>query len=567
MRELRAGPLTLLLDERDVRRVRWREVELVRRLGVAVRDRAWRTVPACGGDAEVLRSDEGGVAIRVAARHAAEELDVSWEGLIEAGPDGALRYSITWRAQHDAAYNRIGLVALLPPQTVCERPCIAQGPEGELRSTLPGDIAPQPFAAGRYHAMMPAFSSFAVALPAGQVTCSFTGDLFEIEDQRNWADDSFKIYGTPLAAPLPQHAHAGEPVRQAVHVAFAPAPEHARARARTGAREAQVRIGDETGRLVPALGLTLPGDAPEPAPAILAGLRRIAPGHLRHDVHPGRPGWRQGLRAAIGACSGLGCGLELAIHADDPAGVAAVHDAARDAPLVRVLVFGTARDPSDPSCCTPEPLAAVARRLARPGVTLAGGTDLAYADLNRWRPASADLDEVTYTVSAQVHERDAVTVVENLQGMEATVASAGRAFSPLPIVVGRVSLREGEPDQRLGTAFGAAWGLTAAIALLRAGAAGVTAFATHGPCGILSDAGQPSPLADAMAALAQLRGARILQLTGVPAPLAGLAAETAGGRTLLLANPSDDDVALTVVAAADGAAVPVRLPARSWRRL
>src|ERR1700752_3402877 len=113
MRELRAGPLTLLLDERDVRRVRWREVELVRRLGVAVRDPEWRTVPACGGEAEVVREGADGLAIRGAARHAGETLDVRWEGLIEAGADGTLRYAITWRAEQDADYNRIGLVALL----------------------------------------------------------------------------------------------------------------------------------------------------------------------------------------------------------------------------------------------------------------------------------------------------------------------------------------------------------------------------------------------------------------------------------------------------------------------
>ncbi|HEY6763058.1 MAG TPA: hypothetical protein VI318_26385 [Baekduia sp.] len=560
MRELRAGPLTLLLDERDIRRVRWREVELVRRLGVAVRDPGWRTVPARGGEAEVVRDDVDGLAIRVAAHHADETLDVRWEGLIEAGADGRLSYAITWRAEHDAGYNRIGLVALLPPRTVVGRPCATVGPAGEERITLPEDIVPQPWAEGRFHAMLPPFSSLAAELPEGTLTCTFTGDLFEIEDQRNWADDSFKVYGTPLARPLPQHARAGAPVEQGVHVAFAPnAATGSPVRAPAHAREDEpvtVRIGGETGRTVPPLGLIAAGAAP--APEVVAALRRVGPAHLRHDVHPGRAGWGEPLRAAVGACAALGCGLELAVHTGDPADLAAVCDAARDAPLIRLLVFGTSRDPSDPACCTPPALAAAARRLLDGGVPLTGGTDLSYADLNRWRPDTAALDEVTYTVSAQVHERDDLTVVENVEGMAATVASARHAFAPLPIAVGRVALREGEPDARLPTSFGAAWALAAVAGIVGAGAASVTTFAAHDAL--------PSPLADALAAYGQLQGAPLLAVDAVPTPVAVLAARTPDGPTALLANPGDEDVVLSVSASGDGA-VAVRLAARSWRRL
>ena len=37
----------------------------------------------------------------------------------------------------------------------------------------------------------------------GEVTISFTGDLFEMEDQRNWTDASYKTYSTPLRIPYP----------------------------------------------------------------------------------------------------------------------------------------------------------------------------------------------------------------------------------------------------------------------------------------------------------------------------------------------------------------------------
>ena len=32
---------------------------------------------------------------------------------------------------------------------------------------------------------------------------AFDGDIFEMEDQRNWTDASYKIYSTPLRLPFP----------------------------------------------------------------------------------------------------------------------------------------------------------------------------------------------------------------------------------------------------------------------------------------------------------------------------------------------------------------------------
>ena len=44
----------------------------------------------------------------------------------------------------------------------------------------------------------------------------FTGDVFEMEDQRNWTDASFKTYGTPLWLPFPVLVEAGHEVHQTV---------------------------------------------------------------------------------------------------------------------------------------------------------------------------------------------------------------------------------------------------------------------------------------------------------------------------------------------------------------
>ena len=78
-------------------------------------------------------------------------------------------------------------------------------------------IAPQARVDGSYRPMIEAFSHLAVTFTGGQVLeADLEGDLFELEDQRNWTDGSFKTYPTPLARSKTRRMRAGEHVRQRV---------------------------------------------------------------------------------------------------------------------------------------------------------------------------------------------------------------------------------------------------------------------------------------------------------------------------------------------------------------
>ena len=51
-------------------------------------------------------------------------------------------------------------------------------------------------------------------LPATASSIGFVGEVFEIEDQRNWTDASYKTYCRPLARPFPYRIEPGETVEQ-----------------------------------------------------------------------------------------------------------------------------------------------------------------------------------------------------------------------------------------------------------------------------------------------------------------------------------------------------------------
>ena len=53
-----------------------------------------------------------------------------------------------------------------------------------------------------------------------QNVLTMRGDIFEMEDQRNWSDASFKTYCTPLALPFPVEIDAGTAVTQEVCISL-----------------------------------------------------------------------------------------------------------------------------------------------------------------------------------------------------------------------------------------------------------------------------------------------------------------------------------------------------------
>jgi len=542
--EVRAGPLTAVLDGADLRWVRWDGVEVVRRLGFAARAPGWVTVPACALDVALEVHDAGGFAVRIAARHIGAALDLGWTGTIAAGADGALAYRVTWTAAGPFAYNRIGLVALLAPGTVAGCPYVVEGPAGIARGHLPHAVAPQPFVDGHYLGVAPPMRALALDLPPGTARLAFTGEDFELEDQRNWADDSFKAYSTPLATPLPQHAEPGRAMDQAVTLRVDARPDRPRARARAP-RAPVLRVGKRVGA-VGALGLAAPA-------ADADAVRALGPAFLRADLDAASPTWPAPLDAFLARCEALGLDGEVALRgAARPALDALLADA--PARLARVVLAGTTDDPTDPACCADPALGATPRK----AIALIGGTHRWLAELNRWRPAAGGFDGMAYAVSPQVHDRDTASIAENVAGLRATIGAATALYPNLPISV-RLLLDADGPDPRLATPWGGAWVVAAVAELLSGGAAQVTAL----------DADELAAAPDAAAAfahLAALRGLPRLERSTPPEGVGALAYERDGRATLLVANAAERDVALTVLGP-DGGERVVPIAAAAWAEL
>ncbi len=483
---LRAGPLALEFDRGALRWIRCGSREVLRGVYVAVRDPQWRTVP---GALSALAVESGPDRFRARFRSSHREgpIDFDWEGLLEGDATGTVRFAMDGEAGSTFLKNRIGLCVLHPISECAGQPCEVERADGEVvRGVFPRFVSPQqPFLGIRVlrHEVVPGLVA----------ELSFQGDVFEMEDQRNWSDASFKTYSTPLALPYPAEIRAGTRVQQTVTLRLA-GDARPRPVLVSGADAVRVQVDPQRRLPLPRLGLGAATEGRVSTEAERAHLRALALDHLRVDLHLGAPGADRNLAGAIQESRALDLPLEIALFLSEDAegdlrAFAAL--ARRQAPRVGIwLLFREA------TATTTDGLVAAARRWLLPVDPLArfgGGTDANFAELNRGRPSAAELDQVSFSLNPQVHATDDATLVENLTSLRSLADSARAFVGSCPLALSPVTLRPrlrepavAEPaDPRHASPFGAVWTAGLLTAATEAGFAALTLFEPVGPRGLV----------------------------------------------------------------------------------
>ena len=207
---MRAGSLSAVLSGIDLAHVASGEVEVARLIQVAVRDEVWGTIPPVVSDLCVER-DEDAFLVTFRALCAAEEIEFEWSGRIEGTPgrNADLR---------DVGRGRPGLPLrpdrhLRPPSRGCLRRLPLSGdrrragaPRGSFRGRSSRSVSS---AGSTSRSRAPGTASRWSSAPDVTASFAFEGDEFEMEDQRNWTDATFKTYSTPLSLGLVHEAVAG----------------------------------------------------------------------------------------------------------------------------------------------------------------------------------------------------------------------------------------------------------------------------------------------------------------------------------------------------------------------
>jgi D-apionolactonase len=595
---LRAGPVHLLYSDGDLRKICHGEVEVARRIYVAIRDLDWNTLPGVISNLDITDRNDS-FAIRFTRRHTVGTLDYQWCAEIDGSADGTIRYRMRGEARSDFPYAKIGICVHHPIDGYAGHEYRSNTPGGPVTGNLPDAIGPQiHLDDGTDQPLFEPFADLEISHSSGgTVQFEFAGDLWEMEDQRNWTDASYKSTSTPARLGYYHEAHASEQFDQQVVI-------------RTAGFRAPADLGQTSldfltitpraanGRVFPPIGLRCADPGRVPSPAGLAVLRAVAPAHLRADVRLQAESAELEIAAAAERARELNCGLELAVFLpgqDSHGSVEAALDrlnsglATGQPALARVLAFSDAEESS-----SAETVTAVRGALSSAGlaaVPVLSGTNIYFNELNRHRVPPGDADGLAWSVNPQIHAYDDLSLMENLQAQPHTIATAQIFAAGTKYYVTPVTLRprfnavavteqefpeDGRPrqvDLRQPSLFGAAWTLGSIVALAGAGVDGLTYYDTQGPAGVVespdgspnpaefcSQPDTPFPLAVVLADACGAAGRQIQELEGIDhGRLSGIAiAPAADGAdvTVLLANLSSDSIRVRI--AAPGAAYLAR---------
>ena len=398
-----AGQMTLDIEPETgaIRHVCWRGVEVLRMIYANVRKEDWGTIVPQISNLHVARDGDGFRATYDAACRA-DGIDFVWKGTIEADSKGRLTYTMDAESRTAYRTRRTGICVLHPAQLQGTRVEVTHAENSCETGAFPTLVDPDsPFTDMAGITCEP--------YPGATAEIRFEGDLFEMEDQRNFSDDSFKTYVYPQHRPQPYRIEAGQRVRQVVTLKMdGPLPKSAPA------------VSPERAPTTPALATMVgKGDPVEGAKGL--GFGRLFAG----------PAEFEGAK---------GAGLPVTLVSRDPKDAGkADGDKAEGAGFA--LLDGDA--------------SGLQGLTARPRIAATAGI---FAGINRNRPAAGSCEGVMWAFTPQIHLFDTRTLFEATLTMPDQVATA-RSFSGGEIVLGPVQMKMGEEDARWNSLVGLGWTL------------------------------------------------------------------------------------------------------------
>lgn len=527
-RELRAGRLTAQLRGTRLGPIAIDGQEVWHGVDFLFRDTDWGT-PQPGVDHVEHETTATGFRVGLHGRICA---GITFTLAIEAEVDH-LRYEVTATVHTDVLTNRTGLI-LMHPLSVCGRSVQVEHTDGRTSvSTFPVIVAPWP----PFTLVRAVRHEYAPGLWA---LCRLAGDDFELEDQRNNADASFKTYSRSNLMPRPYLLRAGTVLRQSAELRVQSLPGAPRP-----GRKGPVTVALADGAVPwPSVGTAIAAADLSRAAALEGLLATLAPAHIHLELERPDTPFNPASVARVLAAAG-GCVLRLQIIC----ATADVEPLRRIACALQgagVVPFAVAVFPST------APIVAAARQ-AFPGVRVGGGTPFFFTQLNRVEDL-APVDFLAFTTASIVHGADDEEVMAGLQSLPAMVetlrsqhglvpvqtgpSSIGAPRSPLggqPVSDGARRLALARRDPRTCGLYGAAWAVGHVAQFAGAGVESITLFDLVGDAALVRPDGVTTP---AFEVLRRLAGASSHRLLGIPqgVPLAGVALDGKSGGEVILAN-------------------------------
>ncbi len=466
--EINNGIFSALFLNGDFRKLKTGGQEFIQRIYFAVRDEQWRNVSFA------LK--------KISEQSSNEAFSCTHEMLFSAGSIkfnvniffSIEKNNITIEANGKALCafnkNRIGFCLHLPA-TLKATDCIVTHLDHTTTvSSFPFFVSPhQPFKN---------ISAIEWEKNGKRIKIVLEGDVFEMEDQRNWTDASYKIYSTPLEIPFPAEVKKGEKFYQKISIML------------SGEKQSDP-INNKLETLpsetvaCPALGIVEPG--------VIAGGENILSeksdlpfSHYRIDFHLYDTNWKTSSLPGILRAAALHLPVYAVVYFSGNFLLQAKEFIAFIHSFKSVFIHSVCLLPAENFVLRDDVLQALVSvmRQSFSKAAVGGGTDANFAQLNRSRPDPSLLDFICYSVQPQEHAADALSIIENIQGQLPTVQTAKTFSANKEVHISALSFFKRfnanvtsvwkdkiETYEHKGSCFEAAWFVASLHQLIVAGAA------------------------------------------------------------------------------------------------
>jgi hypothetical protein len=516
VRRFEVGPLSFELRGGNLGHVSYGHTEVLRGIFYLVRDESWGTCPVQLGEIAVEQhflptgEERLDLSYRANAEHAG--ISLNWQARIEV-TSNSIDFRVTAQPDADFRTNRTGFSVLHPIRGVAGKPLTVSHRDGRIMTTrFPERISPgQPFFDIQALEHRPA--------PGIRARVAFKGGKFEMEDQRNWGDASFKTYVGSLLDPWPYVLPANQEFTQSVSLSLEGAAPSAQPQTQDQSAVADHLPSYER----PRIGLAITPEDAEPTLSNGKHLIALRPAFLTCYMDGSTDQAALRAYADLGKMTGLPITVELVLparaSADNEMGEAA--QALQTAGLMpHTLVVTQAHDlkswqpgatrPQGPSF---EEMAKAARHFF-PGLEIGGGMLSFFTELNRKRPPRNLFDFVTHSFCPIVHDAGDAAVMETLEALPDIFATARSFIGDTPYDLGPTTIAArmnpygadlvpnpgnrrlclSAKDPRQFATFAVDWNRGLIEAAARAGIRRLTLGGLCGPRGLLDEQMRPTPL-------------------------------------------------------------------------
>jgi hypothetical protein len=506
--------------------------------------------------------------------------DAHFQGVVTVSVrENVAVFQVVITSQSDFMANRVGLNILHPP-SLSGYPLEVGHKNGSFdRIVFPEQISPN----------QPALEIASLAWSSNGlgVELSFSGDVFEMEDQRNWTDASYKTYSRPLSLPFPFEVGTGETIRQELKISITENGTESNPEPDWATNLLQLHAGAE----FPAIGL---GASSAPNTELrklgrLVGNDEPLTDLLLLEIDLETENWDAALVRASKSC----IELDLRVHCRTgltASDLAELVGAIKPLNISRIAIYDNLLHVSIPAAISSLRQALAAQSVEIP---IVGGARSHFTELNRNNGLlPPEIEGVTFSITPMFHALSTEQLVESLAIQRLVTNQAVQIAAGKPVHVGPITLRprfnnvstaeaqlpavrdlslgygaqwQSSDDNRQNSQELAAWTIASAAATAVFGVASITFFEQWGPRGIETAAGKPYPVKGAIAALKGLQGGQLLSGLSPDGLIWAVGSKSKNSTQILVANMRNQEAEITVEL--EGSLKRVQIPQLSWKKL